>query len=158
MTTGDSAAKQGQPSTMDDGGLSMARDRRRIRVPMSAYVVDCAVYVEGKRLPGRWTHTDAIAEVREHDEGFVWIGLFEPKAEQIEGLAETFGLHELAVEDAVHAHQRPKLEAYANTLFMVVKTVSYVEHESPNTANEIVQSGEIMGLPRQGLHHHRAAR
>jgi magnesium transporter len=126
--------------------LSMAHDRRRIRVPMSAYVVDCAVYVEGKRLPGRWTHTDAIAEVRGHDKGFVWIGLFEPKAEQLEGLAETFGLHELAVEDAVHAHQRPKLEAYANTLFMVVKTVSYVEHESPNTASEIVQSGEIMAF------------
>ena len=124
----------------------MARDRRRIPVPMSAYVVDCAVYVEGKRLPGRWTHTDAVAEVREHENGFVWIGLFEPKAEQIEGLAETFGLHELAVEDAVHAHQRPKLEAYPNTLFMVVKTVRYVEHESPNTASEIVQSGEIMAF------------
>ncbi|MFD4670812.1 magnesium/cobalt transporter CorA [Lentzea sp. NPDC058450] len=115
-----------------------------VPVPLSAYVVDCAVYVDGKRLPGRWTHTDAVKEVRKRKDGFVWIGLHEPDAEQIEGIAETFGLHELAVEDAVHAHQRPKLERYDNTLFMVFKTVRYVTNEHPDTANEIVESGEIM--------------
>jgi magnesium transporter len=118
----------------------------RIPVPISAYVVDCAVYVDGKRLPGRWSHADAIAEVRKRDEGFVWIGLFEPDDEQIQGIAETFGLHELAVEDAVCAHQRPKLERYDETLFMVLKTVRYIEHESPTTANEIVETGEIMAF------------
>jgi magnesium transporter len=61
-------------------------------------------------------------------------------------VADTFGLHELAVEDAVHAHQRPKLDRYEDMLFMVVKTVRYVEHESPTTANEIVESGEIMAF------------
>jgi magnesium transporter len=115
-----------------------------VPVPLSHYVVDCAVYVDGKRLPGRWTHTDAVKEVSRRKDGFVWIGLHEPDAEQIEGIAETFGLHELAVEDAVHAHQRPKLERYDNTLFMVFKTVRYVTNESPDTANEIVESGEIM--------------
>ncbi|TDV47942.1 magnesium transporter [Actinophytocola oryzae] len=127
----------------------MARDTARpprIPVPMSAYVIDCGVYVDGRRLPGRWTHTRAVAEVRRRGEGFVWIGLFEPKAEQIGGLAATFGLHELAVEDAVHAHQRPKLETYSGTLFMVLKTVSYVEHAAPTTTNEIVESGEIMAF------------
>jgi magnesium transporter len=119
---------------------------RRIPVPVSAYVVDCAVYVRGKRLPGRWSHTGAIAEVRRRREGFVWIGLFEPAAEQLQGLAEAFGLHELAVEDAVVAHQRPKLEKYDNTLFMVVKTIHYLEHDSPTTTNEIVESGEIMAF------------
>src|SRR6266536_2852338 len=59
----------------------------RIAVPLSAYVVDCAVYVDGKRLPGRWTHQAAINEVRERCEGFVWIGLFEPDGEQIQGIA-----------------------------------------------------------------------
>ncbi|MDQ3402452.1 MAG: magnesium and cobalt transport protein CorA [Actinomycetota bacterium] len=113
-------------------------------VPLSAYVVDCAVYVDGERLPNHWTHTDAIAEVRRRGEGFVWIGLHEPDARQIQGVAETFGLHELAVEDAVHAHQRPKLERYDDNLFMVLKTVSYVAHDSPTTANEIVETGEIM--------------
>jgi magnesium transporter len=118
----------------------------RIPVPLSAYVVDCAVYVDGKRLPGRWSHQDAINEVRNRCEGFVWIGLFEPDEEQIQGIAETFGLHELAVEDAVCAHQRPKLERYDDTLFIVLKTVRYVEHESPTTANEIVETGEIMAF------------
>ena len=97
----------------------------KFHVPLSAYVVDCAVYVDGVRLPGRFTHDRALAEVRRRDEGFVWIGLHEPAEEQITGIAEVFGLHELAVEDAVNAHQRPKLERYDDTLFMVLKTVRY---------------------------------
>jgi magnesium transporter len=116
----------------------------RLRVPIARYVVDCAVYVDGKRLPGRWTHTDALAEVHRRGEGFVWIGLHEPDEDQITGIADVFDLHELAVEDAVQAHQRPKLERYDNTLFMVLKTVSYVGHAQPTTANEIVETGELM--------------
>jgi magnesium transporter len=119
---------------------------RPVPVPLSAYVVDCAVYVDGERLSGRWSHAEAIAEVRRRGSGFVWIGLHEPDAEQIQGVAETFGLHELAVEDAVHAHQRPKLDRYEDTLFMVLKTVRYVEHESPSTANEIVETGQLMAF------------
>ncbi|TCP49288.1 magnesium transporter [Tamaricihabitans halophyticus] len=126
------------------------RNTQRFTAPPPAsladYVVDCAVYVDGTRLPGRWTHTQAVGEVRRRGEGFVWIGLHEPDADQIQGIAETFGLHELAVEDAVHAHQRPKLERYEDTLFMVLKTVRYVEHESPTTASEIVETGEIMAF------------
>ncbi|MFD2471205.1 magnesium/cobalt transporter CorA [Amycolatopsis silviterrae] len=117
---------------------------RPIPVPLSAYVVDCAVYVDGKRLPGRWTHAEAIREVRKRHAGFVWIGLHEPDSDQIQGIADTFGLHELAVEDALEAHQRPKLERYDDTLFLVLKTVRYVEHQSPTTANEIVETGELM--------------
>ncbi|WP_026360289.1 magnesium and cobalt transport protein CorA [Amycolatopsis nigrescens] len=119
---------------------------RPLPVPLSAYVVDCAVYVDGKRLSGRWTHDEAIKEVRRRGDGFVWIGLHEPDEEQIQGIADTFGLHELAVEDAVHAHQRPKLERYDDILFMVLKTVRYVAHESPTTANEIVETGELMAF------------
>ncbi len=120
------------------------RDSREVRP--SPYVVDCGVYIDGVRQPGEWSHVDAIAEVRERGEGFVWIGLHEPNEEQIQGIADTFGLHELAVEDAVHAHQRPKLERYDDTLFMVFRTVRYVEHDSPTTANEIVESGELMAF------------
>ncbi|WP_007025442.1 magnesium/cobalt transporter CorA [Saccharomonospora iraqiensis] len=123
-----------------------ARAARRAVPTPSAYVVDCGVYVDGARLPGAWTHTEAINEVRTRGEGFVWIGLHEPNQEQIQGIADTFGLHELAVEDAVHAHQRPKLERYDDTLFMVFRTVRYVEHDSPTTANEIVESGELMAF------------
>ncbi|MCD2194343.1 magnesium and cobalt transport protein CorA [Actinomycetospora endophytica] len=113
-------------------------------VPLSAFVVDCAVYVDGKRLEGRWNHRQAIEEVRRREEGFVWVGLHEPDAEQIDDIAEVFGLHPLAVEDAVHAHQRPKIERYDDMLFSVFKTMRYVAHASPTTANEIVESGELM--------------
>jgi magnesium transporter len=116
----------------------------KLRVPLSAYVVDCAVYVEGRRLPGRFTHDRALAEVRRRGEGFVWIGLHEPDDDQITGIAEVFDLHELAVEDAVQAHQRPKLERYDDTLIMVLKTVCYVGKGRVNTAHEIVETGEVM--------------
>jgi magnesium transporter len=114
--------------------------------PPDGWVVDCAAYVDGERLPDFPSHADAVAEIRRRGSGFVWIGLYEPNADQIQGIADTFGLHELAVEDAVHAHQRPKLDRYEDMVFMVVKTVRYVEHESPTTANEIVESGEIMAF------------
>ena len=116
----------------------------KLRVPIARYVVDCAVYLDGRRLPGRWAHDEALAEVRRRGEGFVWIGLHEPDAEQITGIADVFDLHELAVEDAVQAHQRPKLERYDNTLFMVLKPVSYVGHAQPTTAHEIIETGEVM--------------
>jgi magnesium transporter len=117
----------------------------RFRVPLSAYVVDCAVYVDGARLPGHFSHDRALAEVRRRGEGFVWIGLHEPDQEQITGIADVFGLHELAVEDAVHAHQRPKLERYDDTLFMVLKTVRYCGAASKDPgAQEVVETGEVM--------------
>ncbi|HNM84440.1 MAG: magnesium/cobalt transporter CorA [Mycobacterium sp.] len=132
-------------------GVTRARsapDVKRIHVPVARAMVDCAVYVDGSRLPGRFTHADALAKVREmRDEGqsaFVWIGLHEPDQHQMQAVAEVFGLHPLAVEDAVHAHQRPKLERYDNTLFLVLKTVNYVPHESVALAREIVETGEIM--------------
>ena len=118
----------------------------KMHVPVSAYVVDCAVYVDGKRVAGRFTHDAAIAEVRRRDEGFVWIGLHEPTDEQINAIAQTYGLHELAVEDAVTAKQRPKLERYDDSLFMVLKTVSYVGHAEPTTAAELVKTGEVMAF------------
>lgn len=127
-------------------GNGRGRLRPPVPVPVSAYIVDCAVYVDGKRLPGRWTHAEAIKEVHRRREGFVWIGLHEPDEQQIQGIAESYGLHELAVEDAVQAHQRPKLERYDDTLFMVLKTLRYAEHESPTTANEIVETGELMAF------------
>jgi magnesium transporter len=116
----------------------------KLRAPISAYVVDCAVYVEGERLPGQWSHEEALAEVRGRDDAFVWIGLHEPAEEQITGIADVFGLHELAVEDAVHAHQRPKLERYDDMLFMVLKTVCYRGRPQQDVEHEIVDTGEIM--------------
>ncbi len=112
-------------------------------------MVDCGVYVDGVRLPGKYTHAAALTKVRELEaqgncQAFVWVGLHEPDGHQMQAVADVFGLHELAVEDAVHAHQRPKLERYDNTLFLVLKTIMYVEHESVAKAREIVETGEIM--------------
>jgi magnesium transporter len=59
-------------------------------------------------------------------------------------VGEVFGLHRLAVEDAVHAHQRPKVDRYGDTLFLVLKTVKYIPHESISKAHDIVGTGEIM--------------
>lgn len=106
-------------------------------------IVDCAVYVDGRRLSDQCTYKDALAEVRERKAGFVWLGLLEPGVELMSDVAKTFGLHTLAVEDAVKAHQRPKLERYDDILFLVLRTVRYHEHEL-NTVAEIVDTGEIM--------------
>ncbi|AYF78601.1 magnesium and cobalt transport protein CorA [Nocardia yunnanensis] len=106
-------------------------------------VIDCAVYVDGRRLWDESTYKNALAEVRERHEGFVWLGLHEPGLDLMSDVARTFGLHALAAEDAVHAHQRPKLERYDDILFLVLRTVQYLPHELKTVA-EIVDTGEIM--------------
>lgn len=111
--------------------------------PADAYLVDCGAYIDGKRVADVTGPAAALALVRDQG-GFVWLGMFEPETEDMAGVAELFGLHELAVEDAVVAHQRPKLERYKRNTLFVIKTVRYVEHESPTTADEIVETGEIL--------------
>jgi magnesium transporter len=100
-------------------------------------IVDCAVYRRGFRLPGEFTPDAAFRESREPD-SFVWVGLHEPTPEEFEAVRCEFGLHELAVEDAIKAHQRPKLERYGDSLFLVLKTARYVDKE------EVVEIGEIL--------------
>lgn len=134
--------------------MAVLRDLRHARrtrvieeqpvVARRSHVVDCAVYVDGRRQPGRYTYDEAIAQVRTSGRGFVWIGLHEPAEWELTGLASRFGLHPLAVEDAVHAHQRPKLERYDDTLFAVFKTVCYVSDGAADRHSEIVETGEIM--------------
>ncbi|MET9496408.1 magnesium and cobalt transport protein CorA [Streptomyces sp. NPDC006552] len=108
-------------------------------------VVDCAVYRDGARAdsPACLTPREARLQVR-RDGGFAWIGLHEPTEAEFAGIAAEFGLHPLAVEDAVHAHQRPKLERYDDTLFTVFKTIHYVEHAELTATSEVVESGEVM--------------
>ena len=87
-------------------------------------IVDCAVYTDGKRRDGKLPLQLALEASKEAD-SFVWIGLHEPSHEEFEAVREEFGLHPLAVEDAVTAHQRPKLEVYDEDLFVVLKTARY---------------------------------
>ena len=126
-------------------GLSRSRlPLPRIPVPVARAVVDCAVYVDGVRSPGTVSYTEALDQVRTSGKGFVWLGLHEPDALQMQNVGELFGLHELVIEDAIHAHQRPKLEVYDAIQFLVLRTVKYVEHESIDQASEVVETGEIM--------------
>jgi magnesium transporter len=93
-------------------------------------IVDCAVYDKGIRRGGDLPLEEALEASREPD-AFVWIGLFEPTPSEFYAVRREFNLHELAVEDAVKAHQRPKLEVYGDDLFVVLKTARYVEvHET----------------------------
>ena len=71
------------------------------------------------------------------DGDFVWVGLHEPAEDELDDVAKVFGLHPLAVEDALKAHQRPKLERYDDRLFLVLKTLWYVDEE------DAVETGEI---------------
>jgi magnesium transporter len=104
---------------------------------MYGVIVDCAVYGKGRRLD-RPKGVDGLRAEATQAGGFAWVGLVEPTAEEFDAVRGEFDLHELAVEDAVTAHQRPKLEVYGNTLFLVVKTVRYLE------AQEQVEIGEVM--------------
>ncbi|MGK4582860.1 magnesium and cobalt transport protein CorA [Kitasatospora sp. HPMI-4] len=111
-------------------------------------VVDCAVYRDGKRHGESCSPREAVQRVRQAGEtdtgSFSWIGLHEPTAAEFEGIAQRFGLHPLAVEDAVHAHQRPKVERYDDVLFAVFKTIRYVEHDQLTPTSEVVETGELM--------------
>jgi magnesium transporter len=105
-------------------------------------VVDCAVYVDGRRQ-APVTPEDAL-ESAVAQGGFVWLGLYEPTEDELTSISARYGLHPLAVEDAVYAHQRPKLEHYDDALFMVLKTATYVEHEQLTATSDIVDTGEVM--------------
>ena len=83
-------------------------------------VVNCAAYTEGQKIAD--VALDDISEVLKLPGQFVWIGLHEPDDATLAKIQEEFGLHELAVEDARNAHQRPKLEEYGDSLFIVLRT------------------------------------
>ncbi len=99
-------------------------------------VVNNAVYVDGRRSADPRT-LDETYEVLRERRGMAWIGLYRPDLEEIRSVAHEFQLHELAVEDAVAAHQRPKLERYGTTLFTVLRPARYLD------ATEEVEFGEL---------------
>ncbi|ELP65334.1 magnesium and cobalt transport protein CorA [Streptomyces turgidiscabies] len=138
------AVRPSRPSLRKDGGTY---DTTRDPSTPSA-VVDCAVYRDGARVdnpnPAKpLTPHEAMRKVR-RDGGFVWIGLHEPTEAEFSGIASEFGLHPLAVEDAIQAHQRPKLERYDDTLFTVFKTIHYIDHTELTASSEVVETGEVM--------------
>ena len=93
---------------------------------LPASVINCAVYDrQGRR---RDVTLDAISDALAVDDGsFVWVGLYEPEEALLDKLQEEFTLHDLAIEDAQHAHQRPKLDTYGNSVFVAMHTAQVVE-------------------------------
>jgi magnesium transporter len=100
-------------------------------------IVDCAIYEQGVRRDGKVELARAYDE-RHRPGTFVWIGLYEPTEEEFDSLRREFKLHPLAVEDAIHAHQRPKLEIYDDMVFLVLKTARYVD------PTEVIELGEVL--------------
>ncbi|HET7684123.1 MAG TPA: magnesium/cobalt transporter CorA [Marmoricola sp.] len=102
-------------------------------------IVDNALYRKGVRVPCG-VAVDDLAGVRTLATGpddFVWVGLHDPTEHELEAVADLYDLHPLAVEDALRAHQRPKLERYDDSLFMALKTLWYVDED------DAVETGEI---------------
>jgi magnesium transporter len=90
-------------------------------------IVDNVVYdVDGRLVAEPPSLRQTYEELR-REHGVAWIGLYRPTEEEFASVAEEFGLHELAVEDAIQAHQRPKLERYGQTLFVVLRPARYLD-------------------------------
>ncbi len=96
-----------------------AADRSRL--------IDSAVYCGGSRQTATHSLADTFRVLREREDGMAWIGLYRPDLNELTSLAAEFELHELAIEDAITAHQRPKLERYGPTLFVVLRAARYLD-------------------------------
>jgi magnesium transporter len=108
----------------------------RVKRGVGMMIVDNAIYVDGRRTVEPHTVRETHEAVRD-TRGLAWIGLYKPTEEEFAAVAGEFGLHELAVEDAIKAHQRPKIERYGDTLFVVLKPARYLD------APEEVEFGEV---------------
>lgn len=99
-------------------------------------IIDNAVYVDGVRTATPHSLEQTFETLSEHG-GMAWIGLYRPTKDEMAAVAHEFGLHHLAVEDAVSAHQRPKLERYDHNLFTVLRPARYLDE------TETVEFGEL---------------
>ncbi|MCI0583822.1 MAG: magnesium and cobalt transport protein CorA [Chloroflexi bacterium] len=117
--------------------VSMETHPEDVAAPVEQSVVDAAIYREGRRIESPSTVAEAASRLRALPGSMAWIGMFRPKEAQLLPLAEEFGLHEVAVEDAIVAHQRPKIERYGDTLFAVLRAATYLDDL------EEVEFGEI---------------
>ncbi|MDN5853141.1 MAG: magnesium transporter CorA, partial [Actinomycetia bacterium] len=102
-------------------------------------IIDCAVYRDGHRVREESSAArveDAVASMTESDD-FIWIGMHEPSHDEFDKIGKALDLHPLAVEDAIRAHQRPKIEPYSGHVFIVLKTLWYTD------ASDDVDTGEI---------------
>jgi magnesium transporter len=139
---GGSRAKPQAGQALAESALARGTEAPGRRPPtaeeVGSAVVDCGLYDAGERRGGRIDLETALNRASACEDGFVWIGLHDPSPAVVEAVGRHFELHPLAVEDAVHAHQRAKLELYGDQLFLVMKTARYVDSE------ELIEIGEVM--------------
>jgi magnesium transporter len=121
-------------ASRDDG---LAIPEQRLDDPHRSRLVDSAIYVEGERVASPKSLPETFESLRGRPDGMAWIGLYRPMENEVAALASEFQLHPLAVEDAVHAHQRPKIERYDDTLFVVLRPARYLDDV------EEVEFGEV---------------
>ncbi len=100
-------------------------------------LINSVLYKDGKRVRSD-ANLAELLEQAQRDGGFIWLGIKDPTADEFHQIAEVFGLHPLAVEDALHAQQRPKIEDYGALEFLVIKTLFYDE------ATTQVETGDLM--------------
>ncbi|MEO8753587.1 MAG: magnesium/cobalt transporter CorA [Casimicrobiaceae bacterium] len=101
-------------------------------------LISCVAYQNGRKLAD--IPSEDISEYVSRPDCFVWVALFEPSMDELDEMAEEFGLHELAVDDARHGHQRPKIEEYGDSLFAVLHTIE--REKSADGSDELV-TGEV---------------
>jgi magnesium transporter len=101
-------------------------------------IVDCALYDNASGREAELPLEEGLEAARSSRDAFVWVDLHEPSEPELAALSAEFELHPLAVEDAVHAHQRPKVETYGSTFFVVLKPARYVDSEEVVTLSEIM--------------------
>lgn len=103
-------------------------------------IVDAGYYVGGTRIASPTTFQESFRLLDEHDDGFIWMGLYRPTNAEMALLAAEFQLSPLLVEDTITAHQRPKFERYGETMFLVLRAARYID------ASETVDFGEVHAI------------
>src|SRR5215207_7923532 len=118
-------------------------------------IINCATYADGRRIAD--VELPHVHEVLKSNDQFVWIGLHEPSDDILKRVQSEFGLHDLAVEDAQKAHQRPMIEIYGDPLFIVMRTAQIIRNITLILAKLIFLLGPIslclfaMALPSPTL-------
>ncbi|MGI5446186.1 magnesium and cobalt transport protein CorA [Streptomyces sp. CA-243310] len=125
------------PTTPPASGSAPAPGPPEPTPPNHHSVIDSAVYRDGRRAASPASLADTFRQLREQPDGMAWIGLHRPTEAELHSLAAEFNLHPLSIEDALEAHQRPKLERYGDTLFVVLRAARYLD------ALEEVDFGEL---------------
>jgi magnesium transporter len=112
-------------------------DPYAVRSGQDSSVITAALYEDGRRTSTHHSLAETVRQLRKQPGSMAWIGLYRPDPAELQSLAAEFDLHPLAVEDALEAHQRPKLERYGDTLFVVLRAARYMD------AAEEVDFGEL---------------